>query len=47
MTHFGISMLQHKPELLARQLTEKTGIQVIAATDGMKIDLKEVLLSTT
>lgn len=47
MTHFGTTMLQHKPYLLARQLTEETGIQVIAAKDGMKIDLEEVLLSTT
>ncbi|HOJ85122.1 MAG TPA: MBL fold metallo-hydrolase [Bacillota bacterium] len=39
MTHFGMTMLNHKPYHLGRRLTEETGVQVIAATDGMKIDL--------
>lgn len=46
MTHFGMSMLNHKPYYLAQRLTDETGVRVIAATDGMKIDLEEVLPST-
>ncbi len=39
LTHFGTTMLNHKPYLLAQRLTEETGIEIIAAADGMKIDL--------
>lgn len=39
MTHFGMTMLKARPYELARDLTEKLGIPIIAATDGMKIDL--------
>ncbi|HEY3275527.1 MAG TPA: MBL fold metallo-hydrolase [Syntrophorhabdaceae bacterium] len=38
MTHFGMTMIQAKPHLLAEQLTKETGIEVIAAHDGMKLD---------
>lgn len=40
MTHFGTTMLKNKPPVLARQLAEKTGVQVIAAYDGMKLDIQ-------
>lgn len=43
MSHFGMTMLNHKPYQLAQQLTGETGTQVLAATDGMKIDLDKYL----
>ncbi len=43
MTHFGLTMLKNEPELLARELTKKTKIKVVAATDGLTIDLDRVL----
>jgi len=36
MTHFGMAMIREKPYIVAEQLKEKTGIEVIAAYDGMK-----------
>ncbi len=39
LTHFGMTMLQAKPWEIAEDLTQKTGIQVIAARDGMTVDL--------
>lgn len=43
LTHFGMTMLQHKPHLIAAELQEKTGCRVVAATDGKKLDLPEIL----
>ena len=42
LTHFGMGMWRAKPRLVAEQLSEKTGIRVIAAKDGMKFDLSEL-----
>ena len=39
LTHFGMSLWRAKPWELARQLSQDTGISVIAARDGMKFDL--------
>jgi len=39
LTHFGMTMWRAKPWELAGELSEETGIQVIAARDGMKFDL--------
>jgi phosphoribosyl 1,2-cyclic phosphodiesterase len=39
LTHFGISMLKAKPHLQARLLSKRTGIEVVAAFDGMTLDL--------
>ncbi len=39
LTHFGMTMLQSKPWELADQLTKKTGEKVIAASDGLSINL--------
>lgn len=39
MTHFGLTMLQNDPETLARELSKKTGIEVMAAYDGMTVNL--------
>ncbi len=37
MTHFGMAMLRNKPFELAKKLSDKLGIEVIAASDGMSI----------
>jgi ribonuclease BN (tRNA processing enzyme) len=39
LTHFGLSMLKANPRKLARELTKRLGIEVIAAFDGMTVDL--------
>jgi ribonuclease BN (tRNA processing enzyme) len=39
ITHFGMSMLKAKPSRIAEDLTEKLSLEVIAASDGMKIEL--------
>ncbi len=42
LTHFGMGMWRAKPWELAEKLTEKTGVRVIAARDGMKFKLSEL-----
>ncbi|MFC2022316.1 MBL fold metallo-hydrolase [Chloroflexota bacterium] len=42
LTHFGISMWRAKPWQIAERLTEKTGVKVIAARDGMRFDLAQL-----
>jgi hypothetical protein len=42
LTHFGMGVWRAKPALVAAELTQKTGIKVIAATDGMIFDLAEL-----
>lgn len=39
LTHFGMTMLRNKPWEIAKQLREETGVEVLAARDGMKFDL--------
>jgi len=39
LTHFGLQVLKASPELQAKLITESTGIDVVAANDGMKISL--------
>jgi len=36
LTHFGMHIVKNKPGLLARKLSEETGVNVIAGRDGMK-----------
>ncbi len=46
LTHFGMTMIRAKPWELADELSQKTGLKVIAARDGMTFELeslKEVL----
>ena len=45
LTHFGMTMLQQKPHLLARNLEEKLGVRVIAAEDGFRFPLKNLSAS--
>jgi phosphoribosyl 1,2-cyclic phosphodiesterase len=42
LTHFGMTMLAAKPWEVAKQLSDKTGTEVIAATDGMKLELSNI-----
>jgi ribonuclease BN (tRNA processing enzyme) len=38
MTHFGMNIIKEKPYMLAEKLKKETGINVIAAHDGMKFE---------
>jgi ribonuclease BN (tRNA processing enzyme) len=40
LTHFGVRMLQAKPWVVARDMSERTGCRVVAASDGMLIDFE-------
>jgi ribonuclease BN (tRNA processing enzyme) len=42
LSHFGLHVWQAKPWEIARQLSEQTGVRVIAARDGMKFDLAQL-----
>ena len=42
LTHFGMSLWRAKPWEMARQLSEETGVPVIAARDGMRFDLAKL-----
>ena len=39
LTHFGMTMIKAKPWELAEELTEKLGVKVIAARDGMELSI--------
>lgn len=41
LTHFGMGMVKAKPWEIADRLTENLGIKVIAARDGMQIDIDQ------
>jgi len=41
LTHFGFQVLKASPELQAKLISEKTGVEVIAAHDGMSINFEE------
>ncbi len=38
LTHFGLTMLQAQPELVAQQLADDIGSEVVAAVDGMTLE---------
>lgn len=42
LTHFGMGVWRNNPREIAEKLSEKTGVKVIAARDGMKFDLAEL-----
>ncbi|MDP2729806.1 MAG: MBL fold metallo-hydrolase [Dehalococcoidales bacterium] len=42
LTHFGMSVWRAKPWLIAESLTQRNGVKVIAARDGMEFDLSEL-----
>jgi phosphoribosyl 1,2-cyclic phosphodiesterase len=41
ITHFGMTIIKSKPWEIAEKLSQKTGVKVIAAGDGMEIDLDD------
>jgi phosphoribosyl 1,2-cyclic phosphodiesterase len=43
LTHFGMTMIQAKPWVVAAEMEKELGIKVIAASDGLKLNLEEVL----
>lgn len=38
LTHFGMNMLKAKPHIQAQGLSQRLGIEVLAARDGMSVD---------
>jgi ribonuclease BN (tRNA processing enzyme) len=42
LTHFGMTIIKAKPWVVAAELEKEVGRKVIAASDGMKLDLEEV-----
>ena len=42
LSHFGMQVWQQKPWEIATALSQKTGVKVIAARDGMKFDLAQL-----
>ncbi len=40
LTHFGMTLIQAKPWVIAEQLSEELGVDVTAASDGMVLDLE-------
>lgn len=42
LTHFGLNVIRSKPWIIAEELTEKTGTKVIAASDGMSINIDDI-----
>jgi ribonuclease BN (tRNA processing enzyme) len=40
--HFGMRMLAAKPWVIAREMSERTGCNVVAASDGMLVDLGQL-----
>jgi len=45
LTHFGMTMLQKKPWVLAQQLSDEIGVDVRAASDGMTVTVPDYLKS--
>lgn len=41
LTHFGLQVLKASPELQAKRISEKTGVDVIAAHDGMCVNFEK------
>jgi len=42
LTHFGMNVIKAKPWAIAEELSKKYGVKVIAASDGMEIDLSDI-----
>lgn len=41
LTHFGMTMIKNKPWKVAEDLSKKTGINVVAASDGKQVSLEK------
>lgn len=42
LTHFGMTIWRAKPWEIAKNLSQETGVRVLAARDGMRFDLSQV-----
>lgn len=42
LTHFGMQMVRARPEAVAFAITQRTGVPVLAARDGMALDLSDL-----
>ena len=43
LTHFGMTVIKAKPWVVAEEMSKETGFKVIAARDGMTLDLTEFI----
>jgi ribonuclease BN (tRNA processing enzyme) len=41
LSHFGMTVLRARPWVVAREMSERTGCRVVAATDGMRVELRD------
>jgi ribonuclease BN (tRNA processing enzyme) len=41
LTHFGMGMVKAKPDEIAKHLTKEIGVQVLAAQDGMQVNIDQ------
>ncbi len=39
LTHFGMTMIRAKPRQVAEELSEELGLEILAASDGMKLEI--------
>lgn len=44
ITHFGMKMLKASPLLEAREIQKQTGIRCVCARDGMRLNIKELIM---
>ncbi len=42
LTHFGLQVLKAIPELQAKSISERTGVNVVAAHDGMSVNFEKI-----
>jgi phosphoribosyl 1,2-cyclic phosphodiesterase len=42
LTHFGMTMIRAKPWEVAKKMSDEIGVNVIAASDGIKFDLNQL-----
>ncbi len=42
LTHFGMTMLRARPWVVASEMSQKTGCRVLAAADGMTVNLESL-----
>jgi hypothetical protein len=41
LTHFGMNMIRIKPWKIAEHLSNKLGVKVIAASDGLEVNIDQ------
>ena len=47
LTHFGMTMIRARPWRVAEEMTQRTGVKVLAASDGRKVELAGFLSAPT